>query len=147
MAVERNRLAKFSVPCRTLLIETRSRRVNFLTRTLEYWCLFVVHGCTRLLRNQSNDGLGSSPSAAVSDKALKETLSNSIAHYAAARNVEALVSVFEFSRCWIRAKHQEAKLCRHYSRSRESTINRERDAGTFCFEHGCESLDIPHVED
>ena len=34
--------------------------------------MFVVHGCTRLLRNQPIDGLGSSPSAAVSDKALKK---------------------------------------------------------------------------
>jgi hypothetical protein len=36
VAVERNRLAKFSVPCRTVLIEARSRRDNSLTRTLEY---------------------------------------------------------------------------------------------------------------
>ena len=36
VAVERNRLAKVSVHCRTVWIETRSRRDNFLTRTLEY---------------------------------------------------------------------------------------------------------------
>ena len=98
-----------------------------------------IHRRTRFLSNRCRWRQGT-----------EETLSNSIAHHAAAcihYALEALVSVFEFRRCWIRARHQTVKLCRYYSRSRPNNINHECAAGTFCFERGRESPDIPRVED
>ena len=49
VAVERNRLAKFSVPDRTVVPETRSRSNDFLSRTLGFEFLHVVPSCTGLL--------------------------------------------------------------------------------------------------
>lgn len=78
-----------------------------------------------------------------------ENLGDSIAHRTAARVVdarEALVSVFELKRCWIRAKDRTVKSRRDYSRSPQNNINRECGAGTICFERGRESRGNPRVE-
>ena len=112
-------------------------------------CLFVIHGCTRPIRKPIHWRTRFLSNRCRWRQGTEETLSNSIAHYAAARVVdarEALVSVFEFRRCWIRAKHRAVKLCRYCSRSRENNIDHECGAGTFCFERGPESSENRRFE-
>ncbi len=109
----------------------------------------VVHCCTQLpATNPMTDSI--LLNRCRSRQGTEVCLSNSIAHRAATRIVaarEALGSVFEFGRRWIRANDRTTKLRRDCSRSPQNNINRECSGGTICFEHGRESPANPRVEE